>query len=48
MQGKHAKLQSGGLNPFIDAANCNLEADVQEAMFRAALNEAEQQKAAKP
>jgi metallo-beta-lactamase class B len=48
MQGKHAKLQSGGLNPFIDAANCNLEADVQEAMFRAALDDAEQQKAAKP
>lgn len=46
MQGKYAKLQSGGLNPFIDAANCNLEADIQEAMFRAAL--AEQQKAARP
>lgn len=46
MQGKYAKLQTGGLNPFIDAANCNLEADIQEAMFRAALDE--QQKAAQP
>jgi metallo-beta-lactamase class B len=34
---KHAKLASGGANPFIDAANCDLEADIQEAMFRATL-----------
>jgi hypothetical protein len=46
MQSKYAKLGSRGANPFIDAGNCNLEADIQEAMFRAAL--AEQQKAAKP
>jgi metallo-beta-lactamase class B len=37
---KYAKLRSGGPNPFIDAANCNLETDIQEAMFRAALAEA--------
>jgi metallo-beta-lactamase class B len=39
MHAKHAKLQSGGANPFIDAANCNVETDIQEAMFRAALAE---------
>jgi len=39
---KHAKLRSGGANPFIDAANCNLETDIQEAMFRAALDEQQQ------
>jgi len=42
---KHAKLPSSGANPFIDAANCNLETDIQEAMFRAALDE---QQANKP
>jgi metallo-beta-lactamase class B len=36
---KHARLQNGGPNPFIDAANCNLETDIMEAMFRAALAE---------
>lgn len=46
MHAKHAKLQSGGPNPFIDAANCDLETDIQEAMFRAALEE--QQKTAQP
>ena len=46
MQEKYAKLKSGGPNPFIDAANCMREADVQEAMFRAVL--AEQQNAARP
>jgi len=39
---KHAKLRNGGPNPFIDAANCNLETDIQEAMFRAALEEQQQ------
>jgi metallo-beta-lactamase class B len=39
MHAKHAKLQAGGPNPFVDAANCDLEADIQEAMFRAALEE---------
>ena len=41
---KHAKLAARGANPFIDAANCDLEADIQEAMFRATLA---QQQAAK-
>jgi metallo-beta-lactamase class B len=36
---KYAKLKSGGPNPFIDPANCNLETDIQEAMFHAALEE---------
>jgi metallo-beta-lactamase class B len=45
MQEKYAKLKSGAPNPFIDKANCNLETDVQEAMFKATL--AEQQAAAK-
>ena len=39
---KHAKLRSGGANPFVDPANCNLETDIQEAMFRAALDEQQQ------
>jgi len=37
MHAKHAKLQPGGPNPFIDPANCTHEADIQEAMYRAAL-----------
>lgn len=36
---KHAKLKPGGPNPFIDKANCNLETDIQEAMFKATLAE---------
>jgi metallo-beta-lactamase class B len=32
---KYARLQAGAPNPFIDPANCWLEADIQEAMFRA-------------
>ena len=39
---KHARLASGGANPFIDPANCTAEADVQEAMYKATL--AEQQR----
>jgi hypothetical protein len=39
MHAKHAKLQSGGANPFVDAANCSVETDIQEAMYRAALEE---------
>jgi metallo-beta-lactamase class B len=39
LQAKHARLAPGGPNPFIDAANCGLETDVQEAMYRAALKE---------
>jgi len=46
MQEKFAKLKDGGGNPFIDPASCKLEADIQEAMFRALL--AEQQQAARP
>jgi metallo-beta-lactamase class B len=43
LQAKYAKFQSGGPNPFIDPATCNLETDIEEAMFHAIL--AEQQKA---
>jgi metallo-beta-lactamase class B len=39
MQEKYAKLKPGGPNPFIDKANCNLETDVQEAMFKATFAE---------
>lgn len=39
MHEKHAKIQGGGPNPFIDPANCNLETDIQEAMFHAILAE---------
>ena len=46
MQEKYAKLQNGGSNPFVDKASCTLEADIEEAMFRAIL--AEQQKVAQP
>ena len=46
MEEKYAKLKNGGPNPFIDAAGCQLEADVEEAMFHAILDE--QQKAARP
>jgi metallo-beta-lactamase class B len=39
---KHPMIRPGGPNPFIDAANCNLETDIMEAMFRAALDEQQQ------
>jgi metallo-beta-lactamase class B len=39
MIAKHAKLAAGGPNPFIDPANCTVEADIQEAMFKATLVE---------
>jgi metallo-beta-lactamase class B len=39
---KYPMMRSGGPNPFIDAANCNLETDIMEAMFRAALDEEQQ------
>jgi len=35
MMAKHARLKPGAPNPFIDPAGCWLEADIQEAMFRA-------------
>jgi metallo-beta-lactamase class B len=38
MAAKHARLTSGGTNPFVDPANCWLEAEIQEAMFRAQLD----------
>jgi metallo-beta-lactamase class B len=37
MVAKHARLASGGPNPFVDPANCWGEAEIQEAMFRAQL-----------
>src|SRR6202790_4186219 len=43
---KYAKVHKGGPNPFIDAASCRQEADMEEAMFHAILNE--QQKGARP
>jgi metallo-beta-lactamase class B len=39
MQEKYAKLQSGGANPFIDPAGCQVETDIEEAMFQAILAE---------
>ena len=45
MQAKHARLRQGATNPFVDAEGCDLEADIQEAMYRATL---EEQKAAAP
>lgn len=39
MQEKHARLQSGGPNPFIDPATCLREADIQQAMFNATLSQ---------
>ena len=38
MAAKHARLTAGGANPFIDAANCWAEAEIQEAMLRAQLD----------
>ncbi len=38
MSAKHARLTAGGPNPFVDAANCWVEAEIQEAMFRAQLD----------
>jgi metallo-beta-lactamase class B len=37
MAAKHARLKPGAPNPFIDPANCWLEAEIQEAMLRAQL-----------
>ncbi len=45
MQEKYAKLAKGAANPFIDPAGCRTEANIQEAMFHAILDE---QKAARP
>jgi len=42
MQEKYAKLRNGGANPFIDPAGCQIETDIEEAMFHAI--QAEQQR----
>jgi metallo-beta-lactamase class B len=39
MQEKYGKLKSGGANPFIDPAGCLVEADIEEAMFHAIMDE---------
>ena len=39
MQEKHAKLRPGAANPFISPSSCLHEADIQEAMFHATLEE---------
>lgn len=39
MQEKYAKLQNGSANPFVDPAGCQLETDIEEAMFQAILAE---------
>jgi metallo-beta-lactamase class B len=46
MQEKYAKLNNNGSNPFIDPAGCSAEADIEEAMFHALLDE--QRPAARP
>ena len=46
MAAKHARLTVGGANPFFDAANCWVEAEIQEAMLRAQIEM--QQKTTKP
>jgi metallo-beta-lactamase class B len=38
MSAKHAKAGAGSQNTFVDAANCWIEAEIQEAMFRAQLD----------
>jgi metallo-beta-lactamase class B len=39
MAEKYSKLKPGAPNPFIDPAGCRLEADLEEAMFKAILAE---------
>src|SRR5437762_1827215 len=46
MEEKYAKLRNGTRNPFIDPVNCQLEVDIEEAMFHAIL--VEQRKRGKP
>ena len=45
MAAKYARVKPGAPNPFIDPANCWLEAEIQEAMLRAQL---QMQQGAKP
>jgi metallo-beta-lactamase class B len=39
MMAKYAQLTKGGSNPFVDKANCLREADIQEAMYHAVVQE---------
>ena len=39
MTAKYARLKSGAPNPFVDKANCLREADIQEAMYHAVVEE---------
>ncbi len=39
MQAKYAKLKANAPNPFVDPAGCQVETDIEEAMFHAILNE---------
>ncbi len=43
MQEKFERLRPGFPNPFIDPAGCNIETDLEEAMFHAVLKEREEQ-----
>jgi metallo-beta-lactamase class B len=38
MMAKHARLKAGAPNPFVDAASCWHEAEIQQAMLRAQLD----------
>ena len=39
MTEKYGRVKAGGPNPFVDKANCLGEADIQEAMYRAVVDE---------
>jgi metallo-beta-lactamase class B len=39
MAEKYAKIKPGAPNPFVDPSGCHLEADLEEAMFKAILSE---------
>jgi hypothetical protein len=44
MAATHARLKPGAPNPFLDAASCWAEADIQEAMLRAQLRMQQEKK----
>ena len=46
MASKYTRLNAGAPNPFVDAANCWVEAEIQEAMLRAQVQM--QQKVTRP
>jgi hypothetical protein len=48
MQAKHARLASGGPNPYIDPAGYTTELNIDEAMFRAVLQQQQDEAAAPP